>query len=198
MSFFLLCITIAVLGGYILYSRKQNKREQLEKVDQVITISQLSSQEVQDHLHQAMKNHAWKQYQFLQQHLVDLLLKRNDFPHALVAISSTLFLQLSGMEDHNKVRHLEVVFLSSSTIGQLRSTLGALSMTPEEYRHFFADQLFVALPFQYYSQPTMGEIIFNALQGNLFNSSTKAYHTNKPLPNHPDYHYTELCSSCLN
>lgn len=134
----------------------------------------------------------WVNFAFTHYHMSLFLKEEERFKAALYQLSSSLYIQLSGMSHQNRVDQIRSLLIGPALINDLNDLLQKLSMDTDEYLAFFRNQKFIKLPFQYFTQENMAYIIRDLLKGEKIEEAIQRYPTNKPQENSKNYDYYDL------
>ncbi len=121
-------------------------------------------------------------------------LKKGKKEKALEALLTTLYLDLSGMENNNGVSKYELlgVFLDTTLWGVLQEQLKDLNIDTNQLQGLFfesTNKCVTKLPFRYFEPNIMFQIMIDRLNGEQNLLEKYARYSNRPDPNNPNYNF---------
>ena len=93
------------------------------------------------------------------------------------------------MSNSNYVSDIESIFLAPGLIQDLKHLIEVCSMNTEQFKDFFKGCRFTQLPFQYFSNENMAEIIVDCLETGEFDPENVKLKRNIPKENQKTYSY---------
>ena len=130
----------------------------------------------------------WSSYRTNLFHMGQLLFDENKYEQSLQFYIAVFIMDLSGMEQDSYLQDIDSLFVAPAIIKSIKSLISLCEYNAEHIDKLINEDILCnGLPFNYYSNSTLTQILIDCLNDIPFNF--KNYPHNKPIKNSSKYTY---------